>query len=280
MKNKNIYDKVRLFFRKDKEPYLNLYRITGFVPHNLELYRTALKHKSYRGREMRDERRETRDEKRGTRDKRRKTYAENNERLEYLGDAILGAIVADVLFKKYPKQQEGYLSTLRSKIVRRNTLNQVAQQIGLDKLILSDNHKSSSHNSYMNGNAFEAFVGAIYLDQGWRVCKKFIEEKILSVQINVEKVAHTEENFKSKLIEWCQKYQLQCVFDVVEEKKSESQNSIIFKTIINIEGMECGRGAGYSKKESHQKAAKNAMTKLRKDVAFVNDIFAKRNKRK
>ena len=142
----NITDKIRLFFRKDKEPYLCFYRMLGFYPRNIEIYQQALLHKSSSVKE--------------------KGRLLNNERLEFLGDAILDAVVADIVYKKFEGKREGFLTNTRSKIVQRETLNQVAVQIGLDKLIKFTT-RQSSHNSYMSGNAFEALVGAIYLDRGY-----------------------------------------------------------------------------------------------------------------
>ena len=142
---RNEIDKIRLLFRKDRESYLCFYRILGFYPRNIQLYEQALLHKSTSVRS----------------DKGRPL---NNERLEFLGDAILDAIVGDIVYKRFEGKREGFLTNTRSKIVQRETLNKLAVEIGLDKLIKYST-RSSSHNSYMYGNAFEAFIGAIYLDQ-------------------------------------------------------------------------------------------------------------------
>lgn len=250
-------DKIRLFFRKEKEPFLNLYNILGFIPDDISLYQIALRHKSFKAGGSKV----------------------NNERMEFLGDAILGAIVADILYVKYPKEQEGYLTDLRSKLVKRESLNRLAVQIGLDKLVKHSDKMVATHNSYMNGNAFEAFIGAIYLDKGYDACKEFIGERILTHTVDVNKVANKEENFKSRLIEWCQKYQLECEFKITGEKKIADQNAIKFFSEITIEGVTCGKGSGFSKKESHQKAAKDVMKTLKSNVPFVNSLFDARNKR-
>ena len=131
----------------------------------------------------------------------------NNERLEFLGDAILDAIVGDIVYKHFEGRREGFLTNTRSKIVQRETLNKLAVEIGLDKLVKYST-RSSSHNSYMYGNAFEAFIGAIYLDQGYERCKRFMEEKIFKNYIDLDKMSRKEVNFKSKLIEWSQKAKL------------------------------------------------------------------------
>ena len=257
---RKLQERLRLFFHKEKEPFLSLYNILGFLPDDISLYQVALRHKSYKSGEG-------------------KGGKMNNERMEFLGDAILGAIVADILYAKYPNEQEGYLTNLRSKLVKRESLNKLAVQIGLDKLVKHSDRMAATHNSYMNGNAFEAFVGAIYLDKGYEVCKEFIRQKILTQTVDVNKVAHKEENFKSRLIEWCQKYQLECEFNITGEKKVADQNAIKFFSEITIEGISCGKGSGFSKKESHQKAAKDAMKLLKSNVAFVNNLFDARNKR-
>lgn len=260
MSLRNSFDKVRLFFRKEKEPYLSLYNILGFVPGNISFYKVALMHKSYKPKE-------------------KEFGTLNNERLEFLGDAVLGAIVADILYEKYPEEQEGYLSTLRSKLVKRESLNKLAVQMGLDKLVKHSDKMSTTFHCSMYGNAFEAFIGAIYLDKGYGQCYKFVKGRMLTQQVDVNEVAHKEENFKSRLIEWCQKYQLQFEFVVVDEIHIPNQNATRFDTEIVIEGVKCGSGSGYSKKESHQRAARNTMKKLHAEVAFVNDLFERRNHR-
>lgn len=253
-------DRVRLLSVKDRGPYLRVKNITGIMPRDINLYRTALKHKSLS---------------RGEKGERRV----NNERLEYLGDAVLGAVVADILYKRYPTRQEGFLTTLRSKIVRRDTLNQLAVQLGLDKLVLHDGPVTSAHNSYMNGNAFEAFIGALYLDRGYRACCKFIDKVVFSRHINIEEMSQKEVNYKSKLIEWCQKYQLAHQFDIVSQKILADRTTPIFVSRLTIEGIYVGRGEGYSKKESHQQAARQGYQKVRRDVNLVNRLIEARNER-
>jgi len=256
-----IKDKVRLLSVKDKEPYLRVKEITGIMPRDITLYRTALKHRSVSRGEKSDKR-------------------VNNERLEYLGDAVLGAVVADILYKRYPTRQEGFLTTLRSKIVRRDTLNQLAVQLGLDKLVLHEGPVTSAHNSYMNGNAFEAFVGALYLDRGYRACCRFMDKVVLARHINIDEMSQKEVNYKSKLIEWCQKYQLQFQFDMVSQKMLPDRTTPVFVSRLTIEGIFCGSGEGYSKKESQQQAARQGYQKVRRDVNLVNRLLEARNKRK
>ena len=250
----NITDKIRLLFHKDKEPYLCFYKMLGFYPRNIEIYQQALLHKS-------------------SSIKAGKGRLLNNERLEFLGDAIRDAVsLADIVYKKFEGKREGFLTNTRSKIVQRETLNRVAVEIGLDKLIKYTT-RQSSHNSYMCGNAFEALIGAIYLDRGYRTCKKFMEERIINQYLNLEKISRKEVNFKSKLIEWSQKNKFCVEFNLIEQSLDSDQNPI-FETQITVENIPAGTGKGYSKKESQQEAAHATLTKIKGDPQFIDAIFA------
>jgi ribonuclease-3 len=193
----------------------------------------------------------------------------NNERLEFLGDAILDAIVGDIVYQRFEGKREGFLTNTRSKIVQRETLNKLAVQIGLDKLIKFSS-RSSSHNNYMCGNAFEAFIGAIYLDQGYDRCKEFIETRIINRYIDLDKVSRKEVNFKSKLIEWSQKNKMEISFELIEQTIDHESNPI-FQTEVRIKGVPAGKGIGYSKKESQQNAARLAIKRV-KDPTFLATI--------
>ena len=254
----NLIDKVRLLFRKDKESYLCFYRMLGFYPRNIRIYEQALLHKS-------------------SSVKSDKGRLLNNERLEFLGDAILDAVVGDIVYKKFDGKREGFLTNTRSKIVSRESLNRLAEQIGLLKLI-KFNTRQSAHNSYMGGNAFEALVGAIYLDRGYEYCKFFMERRIIGQYLDLNKVSRKEVNFKSKLIEWTQKNKVEIVFELVEQSYDEF-NSPIFESEILIEGIHACKGKGYSKKESQQIAAHETLNKIKKDAAFVESVFAAKAKR-
>ena len=250
---RNQIDKIRLLFRKDKESYFCFYKILGFYPRNIQLYQQALLHKST---SIRSE----------------KGRPLNNERLEFLGDAILDAIVGDIVYKHFEGRREGFLTNTRSKIVQRETLNKLAVEIGLDKLVKYST-RSSSHNSYMYGNAFEAFIGAIYLDQGYERCKRFMEEKIFKNYIDLDKMSRKVVNFKSKLIEWSQKSKVEVSFELIEQFLDEDYNPM-FHTEIRIEGISAGKGTGYSKKESQQNAAQAALKKIKNDASFKEQIEA------
>ena len=254
----NLKDRVRLLFRKDKESYLCFYRMLGFYPHNLKIYEQALLHKS-------------------SSVKTEKGRPLNNERLEFLGDAILDAVVGDIVYQKFDGKREGFLTNTRSKIVSRESLNRLAEQIGLLKLI-KFNARQSAHNSYMGGNAFEALVGAIYLDRGYDYCKYFMEERIIGQYLNLERISRKEVNFKSKLIEWTQKNKVEIVFDLLSQSNDEF-NSPVFESEVQIEGIHACKGKGYSKKESQQIAAHETLNRIKKDSAFVESIFAAKAKR-
>jgi len=254
----NKIDRIRLLFRKDRESYSRFYSILGFYPRNISLYEQALLHKS-------------------SSIKSEKGRPLNNERLEFLGDAILDAIVADIVYKKFEGKKEGFLTNTRSKIVQRETLNKLAVEIGLDKLIKYST-RTSSHNSYMSGNAFEALVGAIYMDRGYNVCKHFIEVKIIKRFIDLDKVAKKEVNFKSKLIEWTQKNKVIASFELIEQFLDKESNPI-FQSEILIEGLSAGTGIGYSKKESQQNAAKMALKKIQTTPNFLKEIFDEARKK-
>jgi len=248
----NFIDRIKLSFRKDKELYLSLYEILGFYPHDISYYKMALLHKSIMHRNS-------------------KGKPVNNERLEFLGDAVLDAVVGDIVYQHFPGKREGFLTNTRSKLVQRDTLNKLAQEMGINQLILSNGH-SSSHNSYMGGNAFEALVGAIYLDRGYDACMYFMQKRILAQMINIDKVAYKEVNFKSKLIEWSQKNKMEVSFELIEQFLDEEYNPM-FHTEVRIEGISAGTGTGYSKKESQQNAAQMALKKI-KDAAFKEEVQA------
>ena len=254
----NLIDRMKLPFRKDKELYLSLRQIIGFYPHDISFYKLALMHKSMFKRNA-------------------KGKPVNNERLEFLGDAILDATVGDIVYRHFPGKREGFLTNTRSKLVQRETLNRLAQEMGINQLILS-NGRSSSHNSYMGGNAFEALVGAIYLDRGYDACMKFMRKRILTQMINIDKVAYKEVNFKSKLIEWSQKNRVRIDFRVLSQEKDKT-GSPVFKYQVMLETVEGCTGTGFSKKESQQMASKLTLERLRKEPQYIDEVFAAKTER-
>ena len=195
----------------------------------------------------------------------------NNERLEYLGDAVLGAVCADILYHHYPHQREGFLTNARSSMVQRSTLGRVAHEMGLEAFIHTAAVKQS-HNCFISGNAFEALVGAIYLDRGYMACYRFMEQRVLGRYIQLEEAACNDTNYKSTIIEWCQKHGYPFTFVILEEMKLHE--GPFFHCALDICGVRAGEGRGYSKKESHQQAAHDALTHIRKRHAVYREIMA------
>ncbi len=254
----HLFDRIKLPFRKDRELYSCLYNILGFYPRKLGIYRIALAHKSqaYRNEQGRPL---------------------NNERLEFLGDAVLESVVSDIVYRYFGQKREGFLTTTRSKIVQRETLNKVALEMGLDRLIQSDIN-STSHNSNLMGNAFEALVGAIYLDRGYSYCFRFFSRRVLGRHIDLKNMANREVNFKSKLIEWCQKNRIKVEFPLESETMGEG-NTPLFHSEVLLENIRVGHGEGYSKKESQQNAAKEAFARVRRNEKLAQRVTTARDLR-
>lgn len=255
----NIIDRIRLPFRKEKELFSALYRVTGLYPRNIKYYKTALMHKSMRSRNE-------------------KGKPVNNERLEFLGDAVLDAVVGDIVFQHFPGKREGFLTNTRSKLVARETLGKLACEMGIDQLVMMAGDVKPHHNNFVNGNAFEALVGAIYLDRGYNACMKFMQKRILQHLINIDKVAYKEVNFKSKLLEWCQKNRVNMEFTLLRQT-TEGSNSPVFECQAVIEGVKGAIGKGYTKKESQQLAAKETLRRLRREPQFIDEVFAAKGNR-
>ncbi|MBQ7634600.1 MAG: ribonuclease III [Bacteroidaceae bacterium] len=255
----DIIARVKLLFDKDKDFRAELAGILGFLPHKIELYKIAFSHSSidYHSRQG------------GKR--------LNNERLEFLGDAILEAVVSDLVFHHFENKREGFLTNTRSKIVQRTTLNELATKMGVDRLIRSST-RGQSHNNNIGGNAFEALIGAIYLDRGYSACKRFVQKQILRDFVNIDDVAQKEGNFKSKILEYCQKNRINCEFKLKNIDKGDT-NSPQFRSILDIEGVMVGEGKGYSKKESEQAACRDALLRMRRSQDLVNQIFESKEKR-
>lgn len=180
---------------------------------------------------------------------------QNNERLEYLGDAILGAIVADILFQRYPNQKEGFLTKLRSKIVSRKHLNKLGGILHFDKYLLFNGTVAEN----VLGNCMEAFVGAVYLDFGYAKTKQIIDKRILQKYLNFDELLRKDENFKSKLVEWGQ-HEKKTVEFATDEVQKEARPYFHSQVLINEELF--GKGEGASKKQSEQIAAQRALEQL------------------
>lgn len=232
----NLY---KLYLASDREYIKALKNILGFVPGNLRLYQLAFRHKSVAV-----------PIKEGAKN--------SNERLEFLGDAILGSVVAEILFKKYPYKDEGFLTEMRSKIVSRAHLNQLARKIGINELIQYDTRMTHypSKQSSLLGDAFEALVGAIYLDKGYVFTKNFLISRIIKPHVDIQVLEETETNFKSRLIEWCQQAGKGITFVPVDSQ--EDAKSKIFTVDVVIDGEVFGTGRDYNKKSAEKIAAEKA----------------------
>lgn len=221
--------------------------IFGYRPRRVELYKMALLHRS------------------------QTKYDNivgklNNERLEYLGDAVLSAITADFLFRKFPLQAEGTLTELRSKIVCRENLNALSRRIGLDKLMKIDNN---IHARSADGDAFEAFMGAMYLDLGYRRTKKIFIKHILQMQIDLDSLFAQEKNFKSKAINWAQKHHKQISFE--HEERNNKPMKLYIASVL-IEGKMEAKGEGTNIKQAEQAAAQSFCTKLEEEGLMESEF--------
>jgi ribonuclease-3 len=182
----------------------------------------------------------------------------SNERLEYLGDAVLSSIVADYLFKKFPYKEEGFLTEMRARIVSRTQLNKLSVKLGLDRMIKAEmaSHQCKS----MHGNAFEAFVGALYLDRGYSFTRRIVLKRVIEVHLDIEKIESEDTNFKSQLIEWSQKEKIPVEFKVIDEIGNGYGKQYLIEVIINEKVYSTGRD--FSIKGAEQIAAGKALEKL------------------
>ena len=235
-----LLNSLRSFFGRDKELTKALRNLIGFTPKNISVYRLALIHRSA-GEKLPD----------GT--------LVSNERLEFLGDAVLSAVVAKYLFKRYPFENEGFLTETRSKIVSRKNLNALARKLGLPELV-TKNNENNRYGSSLGGDALEALVGAIFLDRGFPAAEKFILDRMIDNFIDLEKLLKEDANFKSRVIEWCQKEKHPFEFLVLEQTKDGHRPS--FKIQLVVDGKPVGIGIERTKKRAEQAAAKEACDKL------------------
>lgn len=229
-------------FSPRREYYHLIREITGFWPHDLYLYELALRHSSMVSNPELSAR-------------------ECNERLEYLGDSVLDTVVADHLFKLYPNRDEGFLTEMRSKIVNRESLNEICRKIRLDRQIQFANARKGQVNKSMYGDALEAFIGAIYLDQGFPVAKMFILKRLLYPHINLQELEQKIVNYKSRLLEFVQKERKgPLVYEVLSET-GDGRNKL-FKVQVRIGEDVVGTGDGSQKKIAEQRASENALNRL------------------
>lgn len=238
---RNLIYKIKLFSSPRKEFYSYIRDLTGHSPIKFKLYDIAFIHKSA-------------------------SYVDkmgnvvNNERLEYLGDAVLGTIVAEYLYNRFPFKDEGFLTQLRSRVVNRSFLTQLTFKMKLNRYVIS-NANSVSESSHLYGDLLEAFIGAIYLDCGYAVTKQFVIKKIFNQHVDIQMMERTDNNFKSQLIEWGQKMKQEVEFKTVNNPDSGSEK-MPFLSEACIGGKVKGKGEGFSKKEAQQNAAQQALDKL------------------
>jgi ribonuclease-3 len=230
----------RYFFPADKKFRKQLKNILGFSPKKYHLYQLALIHKSAASRFS-------------------KTHTIHNERLEFLGDAILDTIIAERLYSQFPDRDEGFLTQMRSKIVNRETLKKIAMKMGIGDLIIArltqDNHKA------LFGDALEAMIGAIYLDKGYKKARKFIIKQILSDHVDLNQLSETEVDFKSRIIEWGQKNKKDINFTCQEQVNGDNKTPVFVSHLLIFDDI-VGMGMGKSKKEAEQNAARQAISMI------------------
>ena len=225
-----------LLFSKEKKYYREINNLLGFYPGNIALYQTAFRHKSAAS-----------ETSHGSKN--------SNERMEYLGDAIFGSVIAHYLFKKFPYKDEGFLTKMRSKIACREFMNKLAVKMGINQFVIYQGDKNSKFKS-INGDAFEALIGAIYLDKGYDFTSKFILERIINLHVDMDEVETTETDFKSRLINYIQKEKKSMQFDIEEELLKGHQKQ--YKVSLIIDDVLVGKGLDVSKKRAEQQAAHKA----------------------
>lgn len=230
---------VKFYFSTHKQLYHAIRNIFGFYPGNIFLYKLAFRHKS-------------------AAEKQNGMYI-SNERLEYLGDAILDAIVADYLFKLYPFKEEGFLTEMRSRLVSRNQLNKLSHKLGLQNLIQSNLELPAKSKSY-KGDAFEAFIGALYLDKGYNFTRNIFIRNIIRVHLDIDKIEHEEVNYKSRIVEWGQKERHEVRFKMVEEKGNGHSKQYLIELFINDKSY--GTGKDFSIKGAEKIVAEKVWNQL------------------
>ena len=228
---------------EDKDLITAVHNIVGKKPRNLSLYKLAIRHTSMAP-------------------KNEEGFRESNERLEYLGDAVLGAVIADFLFKKYPFKDEGFLTEIRSRLVSRESLNTLARRVGVDSIVQYDQQRRDrlSHKS-LYGDTLEALIGAVYLDRGYRFARRFIINKLIGSHFDLKEVVSSERNFKSKLIEWAQRENKEVRFEILQVKNGKNHKE--FTAQVFIEDVPVGTGFGLNKKKAEQDAAQKSCELLK-----------------
>ncbi|MFM1828919.1 MAG: ribonuclease [Bacteroidota bacterium] len=228
---------IRYLFSRNKALFVQLEHVLGFQPKQLRFYEIALTHRS------------SSDE-----------ISRNNERLEFLGDAMLGAIVGEFLFRKYPSQDEGFLTEIRSRIVRRESLNAIATRMGIEKIVQYNKYDRGLSRSHIFGNALEALIGAIYLDRGYELTRHFVLNELIKNYIDLDTIEKTDTNYKNQLLTWAQKNMVSIAFEELDVQQEGIKR--MFTIGIKMDETIIATGTGYNKKDAGQVAAQNAMQHL------------------
>ena len=238
---KQLENLMKLFSFRGKKFSVSIRRLVGYTPRNIALYQLALLHKSLQKKSITGD-------------------ILSNERLEFLGDAILGAVIANELYKLFPDEDEGSLTKMRSRIVNRSLLNQVGLKMGLDQIIQLQSQVDLSQ-THILGDAVEAIIGAVFIDHGFYKTRKFVLDKIITPHFNIFEIALKDSNYKSLIIEWGQKLKKTVRFDT-EEIAGEGENPNIFLCKVFIDDEILGEGSGTSKKEAQQNSARVAYKRI------------------
>ncbi|PPK88544.1 ribonuclease-3 [Neolewinella xylanilytica] len=229
------------FFSPEKELARRLRRLLGFTPAYLNVFKLAFAHKSNNDPQAKS------------------PYGgKNNERLEYLGDAVLGTIVAEYLYKKYPTADEGFLTKMRSKIVKRKSLNTIGYDMGLDELLSTYNNTRIARS--MLGNAVEALVGAVYVEQGYVGTMHFVVQRMLRDYVDIETLETYDDNYKSQLLEHCQKNGQKVDYEILKRFKQDKRDR--FRVAVTINGQQMAVGEDFNKKSAEQLASRRALKDL------------------
>lgn len=234
------FQKIHNFFSKDRKFIFSLRNLLGFFPGNISVYHLAFRHRS-------------------TAEEHPSGVKLSNERLEYLGDAVLGAVIADLLFKKFPFREEGFLTEMRSKIVNRDHLNKLAMKLGIDHF-MNNYIDPSAKNRSAYGDAFEALIGAVYIDKGFEVTRKLIINRFMRHHVDLESIENQDNNFKSRVINWAQREKKNIEFELLEELDNGGKR--LLRVRIIIDNVEMARGEDFSKKRAEQIAAEKACQQL------------------
>jgi len=243
----SILSPIRSVFSSEKKLFYTIKNIFGFFPDNISLYSLAFRHKS-------------------ASQERINGFKVSNERLEYLGDAVLSSIVADYLFKKFPYKEEGFLTEMRSRIVSRNSLNKLSRKLGIGILVKAEISGNGFSKSLL-GDAFEAFVGALYLDKGYNFTKKIIIKRVVEVHYDIDKLVDEDTNYKSQLIEWSQKEKIPIEFKVVKEIGNGYGKQYLVEVLI--EGKPVASSQDYAIKGAEQLAAEKALQMIYNETSLT-----------